>query len=65
MCVFRAVKGGPQIGMFWVTANADWARSGCYSTPQDSIKELMNCILRVIGQENGGPMWTAAVIEAS
>ena len=45
MSVFRAVKGKPPKGMFWVTANTDWARSGCYSTPQDSIKELLNCVL--------------------
>ncbi len=44
MCVFRTVKGEPQKGMFWVAANADWARARCYSTSQDSIKELMNCV---------------------
>ncbi len=44
MWAFRAVKGKYQKGMFWVAANADWARSGCYSTPKDSINELMNCV---------------------
>ena len=27
---------------------------------QNAINELMNCVLRVVGYENGGPMWTAA-----
>ncbi len=40
--------------------NPLWAWVCCVFDPQDSIKELMNCVLRHIGQENGGPMWAAA-----
>ncbi len=34
--------------------------SGGYPNAQDAINELLNCILRVVGQQNGGLMWTAA-----
>ena len=31
---------------------------------QDAIKRRFNCVLRVAGKENGGPMWTAAGVGA-
>ncbi len=37
-----------------------WASVYSVFDPQDSIKELLNCVLRLVGQQNGGPMWTAA-----
>ncbi len=37
-----------------------WAWVYSVSDPQDSIKELMNCILRAFRQKSGGPMCTAA-----
>jgi len=40
----------------------DWVYAAL--DPQDSIKELMNCILRALRAKNSDPMWTAAVIEA-
>jgi len=32
--------------------------------PQDSINELLNCVLCGFGQENGGLMRTAALVES-
>ena len=40
--------------------NPLWAWVCCVFDLQDSIKELIKCILRVVGNKNGGPMWTAA-----
>ncbi len=40
-----------------------WACVCSVLDPQDSIKELLNCILRAVGEENGGPMWTAAYLQ--
>ena len=37
--------------MFWVTPDVDWVRSGCYSTPQDSINELLNCVLQRFSED--------------
>jgi len=36
--------------------NPLWAWVCSVSDPQDAIKELMNCILRAVGEENGGLM---------
>ena len=33
-----------------------WAWVCSVLDPQDSIKELFNCVLRVVGNKNGGPM---------
>jgi len=38
-----------------------WAWVCSVLDPQDSIKELLNCVLRVIGYENGDPVLTAAL----
>ena len=38
-----------------------WARVCSVLDPQGAINELLNCVLRVVGNENGGPMWTAAL----
>ncbi len=38
-----------------------WAWLCAVLDPQDAINELFKCVLRVYGQENGGPdVWTAA-----
>ena len=37
-----------------------WAWVYAVLDPQDSIKELMNCVLKELGKTNGHLMWTAA-----
>ncbi len=38
-----------------------WAWLCSVFDPQDSINELLNCVLQVSGQQNGGPMGTAVI----
>ena len=47
----------------YMGSNPLWAWVCSVLDPQDSIKELMNCVLRSFGRKNGSPMWTAAEVE--
>ncbi len=47
-CHFNVVSGLPWA---WVCSVLD---------RQDAINELIKCVLRVVGRENGGPAWSAA-----
>ncbi len=44
-----------QFQMGW---NPLWVWVCSVLDPQDAINELIKCVLRVVGQENGGLMWT-------
>ncbi len=49
-----------KMSQFPIGWNPFWAWVCSVLDPQDSIKELLNCVLRAIGYKNGGLVWTAA-----
>ncbi len=52
-----------KMSQFYMGLDPLWAWVCSVLDPQDAIKELLNCVWWAIGQENGGPMWTAACCE--
>ena len=49
-----------RFGHFSLSSEPVWAWLYSVFDRQDAIKELLNCVLRAVGQKNGGPIWTVA-----
>ncbi len=43
------------MSQFLLGSDPFWAWVYAVLDPQDAIKELLNCVLRVVGQKSGGP----------
>jgi len=63
-CHFSGTSLEAKKCQFLLTPEPLWAWLSSVLDPQDSIKELLNCVLWLFGNTKGGPMWTGASVSA-